>query len=347
MADGMDTIAPSAAPEKERTAEARKTRSPLTRRDFLIKANAGAVAVGLATGVGFASPLAPSPAPDPSSTAPPAAGTTPHPASATRVAAVPVKATSLSRRRVTLNIDGRNYEVDVDVRESLWETMNYQLGLSNANLGCDRGECGACAVLVDGRPVNSCSMLSARLGHGQKILTVGGITHGTGPDGLHAVQRALWLEGGFQCGLCTRGFVMAAYALLQKNRNPSDEQIRQALAGNICRCGEYPKIISAVKKAAAELRGERVTYAAPLLAAATLAVASTPAGASASRQFEFAIALSTIELMDSYASDLKQRPGVLDVSGSERTITVVWDSTKLDEARVRQLLADTGHAVKP
>jgi len=340
MADGTDTLAPSAAPEEEK-AEAAKTRSPLTRRDFLITANAGAVAVGLATGVGFASPLAPEP------TTTTASSATAKAAPAARTTAMPLRTLTPSRRHVTLNIDGHDYEVEVDVRESLWETMNYQLGLSNSNLGCDRGECGACAVLVDGRPVNSCSMLSARLNRGQKILTVGGITHGSGPGGLHAVQRALWLEGGFQCGLCTRGFVMAAYALLQKNRNPNDEQIRQALAGNICRCGEYPKIISAVKKAAAELRGERVTYAAPLVAAATLTVASAPASASASRQFEFAIALSTIELMDSYASDLKQRPGILDVSGSERTITVVWDSTKLDEARVRQLLADTGHAVKP
>jgi aerobic-type carbon monoxide dehydrogenase small subunit (CoxS/CutS family) len=234
MTDGPDSSQPQLPNDDESTGAAAKPRPPLSRRDFLIKANAGAVAVGVATGAGFASRLLA----DETKTS--------------HAAAVgPVKTRALSRRRVTLNIDGRDYDVDVDLRESLWETMNYHLGLSNSNLGCDRGQCGACAVLVDGRPVNACSMLSARLGRGQKIVTVGGIAPGAGPQGLHAVQRALWLEGGFQCGLCTRGFVISAYALLQKNRNPSDGEIREALAGNVCRCGEYPKIISAVRKAAA------------------------------------------------------------------------------------------------
>jgi aerobic-type carbon monoxide dehydrogenase small subunit (CoxS/CutS family) len=201
-------------------------------------------------------------------------------------------------------------------------------------------------VLVDGRPVNGCALLTARHGRGQKILTVAGIATGPGPQGLHPLQRAFWLEGGFQCGICTRGFVMSAYALLQKNANPTTGQIKEALAGNICRCGEYTKILSAVQKAAAEMRGEKVTYRAPLITDEPVGVATTAAG-SATRQFEFATPLGTIEQFDELSLELKQRPGILDVSGSERTITPVWDPARLDEARVRQILAEAGHPVRP
>src|SRR5690242_9285759 len=135
----------------------------------------------------------------------------------------------MKTRKVTLNIDGKKYDVEADVRESLWETMNYQLGLSNSNLGCDRAQCGACAVVMDGKAVNSCSVLTARSGRGQKIVTVAGISSGPGPQGLHPIQRAFWLDGGFQCGICTRGFVMASYALLSVNKKPTDDQIKEAL----------------------------------------------------------------------------------------------------------------------
>ena len=248
---------------------------------------------------------------------------------------------------MTLDVDGRKHDVAVDVRESLWETLNYQLGLSNANLGCDRAQCGACTVLVDGRPVTSCSLLTARLGRGQKILTVAGIARGPGIGGLHPVQRAFWQEGGFQCGICTRGFVMSAFALLQTNTNPTDDEIREALSGNICRCGEYDGILASVKKAAAELRGETVVYTAALSIAESARPAAAAAVGSASRQFEFVTPLGTIEQFDELAVELKQKPGILGVSGSERTITPAWDPARLDEARVRQLLAELGHPVRP
>ena len=158
-------------------------------------------------------------------------------------------------RAVTLNIDGKSYDVVVDVRESLWDTVTHKLGLRDRiNVGCDRAECGACAVTVDGRAVNGCTILSARLGRGQQILTVAGISKGTRVEDLHPVARAFWQEGGFQCGICTRGFVMSSYALLQKNPNPTDDDIREALAGNICRCSEYPKMYDSVHKAAEEMR---------------------------------------------------------------------------------------------
>ena len=301
----------------------------ITRRDFFVRSNAGAVAVGVFTGAGFAASVPQRQAETPQVAQP-------------ATAVVPVK-----MRRVTLDIDRKKYDVNVDVRESLWETMNYQLGLSNCNLGCDRAQCGACTVLVDGKAVNGCTLLTARFGRGQKILTVAGIATGPGPQGLHPLQRAFWLDGGFQCGICTRGFVMSAYALLQTNKNPTNAQIKEALAGNICRCGEYPKIISAVKKAAAELRGERVSYSAPLITADEVRPSAGPAGASVSKQFEFVTPLGTIEMFDDLSLELKKKPGIVGVSGSERTITPAWDPTKLDEARVRQMLAEAGHPVRP
>src|SRR3990170_4100120 len=153
-----------------------KTRPQITRRDFLVRSNAGAVAVGVMSGAGFAAGLVQA---EPPQVARPSAAAGPG-----------------TTRRVTVDIDGKKYQVNVDVRESLWETMNYQLGLSNCNLGCDRAKCGACTVLVDGKAVNGCSVLSARLGRGQKILTVAGLPKGPGVAGLHPVQRAFCGWGG-------------------------------------------------------------------------------------------------------------------------------------------------------
>jgi aerobic-type carbon monoxide dehydrogenase small subunit (CoxS/CutS family) len=255
-------------------------------------------------------------------------------------------------RRVGLNIDGVNREVTVDVRESLWETMIQKLGMASSNLGCDRAQCGACTVVVDGRAMNGCSILSARLGRGQKILTVAGLSKGGGVAGLHPIQRAFWEDGGFQCGICTRGFIMSTYALLTANPKPSDDQIAEGLSGNICRCGEYAKIYVAVRNAAAEMRGEQVTHLAPASifmpasAAPAQAAAAPAAPAGTSMQFEFQIPLATIEEFEPIAAPLKQKPGIIEISGSERTIIVKWDPTKIDEAGVRRMLQDAGHPVK-
>jgi aerobic-type carbon monoxide dehydrogenase small subunit (CoxS/CutS family) len=171
-------------------------------------------------------------------------------------AAAPAAALPLNMRRVELTIDGVTRPVTVDVRESLWEAMVFRLNLSSSNLGCDRAQCGACTVLVDGRAVNGCTVLAARLGRGQKIVTVDGIRTGPGIAGLHPVQKAFWQLGGYQCGICTRGFIMSTYSLLQVNKSPTNDEIAEALSGNICRCSEYPQIFESVKAAAAELRGE-------------------------------------------------------------------------------------------
>jgi len=157
-------------------------------------------------------------------------------------------------RAVSLNIDGSSYDLIVDVRESLWETMTKELGLTSANLGCDRAQCGACTVVVDGRAVNGCTVLTARLGRGQEIITVDGLSMAGNLADLHPIQRAYVTEGGHQCAICTRGFVMTTYALLTENPNPTEEEVREALSGNICRCGNYPKIVDSVFKAAEEMR---------------------------------------------------------------------------------------------
>src|SRR5215470_4419255 len=244
-----------------------QARPVVTRRDFLAGAGIGVAATTVvAGGVVVATRNQATTAPQTVQTAPgaPAAAVAPPPAPAQPQPAAPAQAPAQpvaapaqlprTMRHVTLTIDNVPREVTVDVRESLWTTMSRQLGVSGTNLGCDRAQCGACTVVVNGRAVNSCTVLTARLGRGQKILTVEGIRQGPGIQGLHPVQRAFWEQGGYQCGICTRGFIMSTYALLQTNTNPSNDDIREALAGNICRCGEYPKIYDSVHAAAAAMR---------------------------------------------------------------------------------------------
>ena len=263
MSDNVDPGPAEGSPQED----SEHLRPVVTRREFMAGAGAG-LAVGAVVAGGIAVATRPAAQTQPTTvvTAPGA------PAAVVAQPAVPAPAQTqsqtqpqpqqqqgalpLSMRRVDLDIDGVSRTVVVDVRESLWEAMTFRLNLSSANLGCDRAQCGACTVLVDGRPVNGCTILAARLGRGQKILTVDGIRNGPGIGGLHPVQKAFWQLGGYQCGICTRGFIMSTYALLQTNKSPSNEEIAEALSGNICRCSEYPQIFDSVKAAAAELRGE-------------------------------------------------------------------------------------------
>jgi len=219
----------------------------ISRRDFLVGAGAGVVVTGAAAAVivGLQEPKTVEVIKE-------VPVEVQVPATEVQVGAPGLPA---SFRAVTLNIDGGPHDVTVDVRESLWDTMTKSLGLgSSINLGCDRAQCGACAVVVDGRAVNGCTILSARLGRGQQILTVGGLTKGPLEADLHPIQQAFWDEGGWQCGICTRGFIMATYGLLSQNLNPTETDVREALAGNICRCSEYPKIFNSVFKAAELMR---------------------------------------------------------------------------------------------
>ena len=150
---------------------------------------------------------------------------------------------------VTLKVNGIPYPVDVDPHRSLLSVLRTEVGLTGTKEGCDDCECGACMVLVDGRPLNSCSYLAVQAG-GREITTVEGLSAG---DELHPLQRAFLAEGGVQCGFCTPGMLVSASALLAGNPDPSEAEIRIALGGNLCRCTGYGKIIAAVRRAAVEL----------------------------------------------------------------------------------------------
>ena len=152
-------------------------------------------------------------------------------------------------RLISLNVNGRVRRVDVLPQETLAMTLRYKLGLTGTKLGCDRGECGACTVLVDDVAMYSCSTLTHRV-RGRSIVTVEGLE---GEDGdLHPVQRAFIEELGPQCGFCTPGQVMSAVALLNINPSPTREEARVAMSGNLCRCGAYDNYLNSVMRAAKE-----------------------------------------------------------------------------------------------
>ena len=153
-------------------------------------------------------------------------------------------------RLISINVNGKDRRVDVLPQETLANTLRLKLGLTGTKLGCDRGECGACTILVDEVPVYACSTLTHNV-RGKKITTVEGLQ---APDGsLHPVQQAFVDELGPQCGFCTPGQVMSAVALLNVNPNPTREEARQALSGNLCRCGAYDHYLNGVMRAAREV----------------------------------------------------------------------------------------------
>jgi aerobic-type carbon monoxide dehydrogenase small subunit (CoxS/CutS family) len=146
---------------------------------------------------------------------------------------------------INLNVNGIDYPVTIDPSRNLVSVLRTEIGLTGTKEGCDDCECGACMVLIDGRPVNSCSYLAAQAS-GRPIMTVEGVMVG---DKLHSLQQALLDEGGVQCGFCTPGMIMSATALLSRNPSPTEEEVRIGLSGNLCRCTGYLKIIAAVKQA--------------------------------------------------------------------------------------------------
>ena len=152
---------------------------------------------------------------------------------------------------VTTTINGDPVEFVCDPGEPLLDVLRNRLGLTGAKEGCGTGDCGACSVTLDGELVCSCLVLGAEA-DGRKIETIEGMADG---DKLHPLQRAFISNAALQCGICTPGILIAAKALLKKNPDPSEEEIRFGLAGNLCRCTGYDKIVRAVQQAAKEMRG--------------------------------------------------------------------------------------------
>lgn len=146
---------------------------------------------------------------------------------------------------VTLNANGKNHELRIDPRTTLLDALREQLDLTGTKKGCDQGACGACTVLVDDRRVNSCLTLAVMHG-GKKITTIEGLAQN---GHLHPVQAAFIRNDGFQCGYCTPGQICSAVALLREGHARSDEEIREWMSGNICRCGAYEGIVAAVREA--------------------------------------------------------------------------------------------------
>jgi carbon-monoxide dehydrogenase small subunit len=147
--------------------------------------------------------------------------------------------------RLSLNVNGMEHELDVRPTARLIDVLRLQLGLTGVKEGCSEGECGACTVIVDDKAVNSCLVLAAQV-RGKKVLTVEGLA---GDDGLDTLQRLFIEHGAVQCGFCTPGMLMSAKALLMADPHPTEEAIRLALAGNLCRCTGYTTIVAAVRAA--------------------------------------------------------------------------------------------------
>jgi carbon-monoxide dehydrogenase small subunit len=159
--------------------------------------------------------------------------------------------------RLKLTVNGEAREVDgVWEGESLLYALRERLGLPGSKNACEQGECGSCSVYLDGTLVCSCLVLAGQAEQ-REVVTVEGIANADGDDGLHEVQRAFVEAGGVQCGFCTPGLVVASHDLLNRNPRPSDPEIREALAGNLCRCTGYEKILDAVRLAADRLAEER------------------------------------------------------------------------------------------
>jgi len=157
----------------------------------------------------------------------------------------------MSRHHISVTVNGNKREADVDSRMLLVHFIRDTLGLTGTHVGCDTSDCGACTVILDGKAVKTCTILAVQA-DGKELLTVEGLAK----DGtLHPLQEGFLQKNGVQCGFCTPGMLMASYWLLQRKPNPTEEQIRQVISGNLCRCTGYVKIVEAVQYAARKMSG--------------------------------------------------------------------------------------------
>ena len=154
------------------------------------------------------------------------------------------------KQRYVLRVNGRDMEAEAEAHESLLDVLRENLRLTGSKKGCNEAECGSCTVLLDGRPVVSCLVLAPDAAN-RDVVTIEALAAEGAP---HPIQRQMVEQGGVQCGYCTPGMIMSAYALLQDNPDPTDEEIRFAISGNICRCTGYGKIVKAVQAAADEMK---------------------------------------------------------------------------------------------
>ena len=154
---------------------------------------------------------------------------------------------------VTLNVNGTDRSIPIDTRTTLLDALREHLGFTGSKKGCDHGQCGACTVLIEGRRVLSCLTL-ALAAEGQQVLTIEGLASG---DKLHPMQQAFIDQDAFQCGYCTPGQIMSAVACVKEGHAGTEQDIREFMSGNICRCAAYPNIVAAVKQAAAEMPTDR------------------------------------------------------------------------------------------
>jgi len=154
--------------------------------------------------------------------------------------------------KITVTVNGKNYQSTVEPRLLLSDYLRHELGLTGTHVGCEHGVCGACTILLDDEAVRSCLMLAVQA-DGHEILTVEGLTPDGREENLHPLQAAFREAHGLQCGFCTPGFLMTLIPFLQDHPHPSEQEIREALSGNLCRCTGYQNIVEAVKIAAKKL----------------------------------------------------------------------------------------------
>jgi carbon-monoxide dehydrogenase small subunit len=153
------------------------------------------------------------------------------------------------KKKIALSVNGQKYRLPIEGNQTLLDLLREELGLMGTKKGCDQGDCGACTVLVDGKPVNSCLVLAIEVAN-KNITTIEGLAK---DSKLHPLQQAFVDHNAIQCGFCTPGMIMTAVVLLDENTNPTEEEIRSFLRGNLCRCTGYSKIVQAIQAAAREL----------------------------------------------------------------------------------------------